>query len=124
MFSLLSLAWLKARIGAALTGVTAQAVAIALVVLAAVGGLWWLRHDARMDERHAWQLKMADARVAHQHVLLARERKSAAIAAAASQAWAQELAAAQAATTELQAKLESRTRTVCYPKDIVKALNR
>jgi len=117
---LLSGAWWAQK----LAGVTAQAIAVAVAVALVIGGIWWLRHDARMDERASWEARLTTAKL--QAVLKARERErqSQAIATQEAGVWQAMLAASEAASAEAEAKLASRARVVCYPKEIVRALNK
>jgi hypothetical protein len=122
MMALFSLAWWSQR----LTGVVTQAVGVALVVALIVGALWWLRHDARMDERAAWELRLANARVQAAATAALRERRSEAIAAARAAELAAALANATAARQDIAAEL-SKLRDgdpVIYPKALARALNR
>ena len=117
-------AFLKARALAALTGIAAQAIAGAVVVALVVGGVWWLRHDARMDERALWETRMAHARIAEQAKAASRQRASEDIAAKRRAELELERDQAQAVAADLQSKLSTRGRVIVYPKDIVKALNK
>jgi hypothetical protein len=118
---LLSGAWWAQK----LTGVTAQALAIAILAAAVIGSLWWLRHDARMDERAIWSGRLTAARLQQAVELRARERQAEAIAARKADEWAQQLSAAQSAQAEIEATLAAMKRNpVCWPKDLVRSLNK
>lgn len=121
---MMTLLALKAKAIGALSGVLAQAIAVCVMVLALFIGIWWIRHDARMDERRAWEARMATARAA-QLVIRNRQRaKSEEIAQKNASEWAQELVLSAASRRDLEDQLARRVRTVCYPKDIIKALNK
>ena len=118
------LAFLKSRIIGALTGIAAQAMVGAVVVALVVGGVWWLRHDARTDERALMNLEMANARADDSAKALARQRASEEIAAKRHAELELERDQATAVAAELHTKLSTRGRVIVYPKDIVKALNK
>ncbi len=121
MMALLSGAWWIQR----LSGVAAQAVYIVAGVCVLVLGLFWLRHDARLDERHVWELRMANARIAAGIETRRREREADAIGRRAEKDLTNELDALEAINAKLEAKLAAiPVRTVCYPKEIVRELNR
>jgi hypothetical protein len=121
MLMLLSGAWWAQRLG----GVVTQAFALALIVALIGGGLMWLRHDARMDERAAWTGRVASARLQAMTAAKVRQDRSEAIGAEAARKREGELADSEAARTRaetLLAKLKG--RVVCWPKEIVPDLNR
>lgn len=124
--------WLAQRLG----GVTVQAMAIALaaalVVGGVVGGLSWLRHDARRDERAGIDTRVAQARAAAAADALARQIESETKGRDMAAAFAVELEDARAALAEAERKLAAMAgvrltaagRVVCYPREIVGAMNR
>lgn len=113
--------WLVQR----LTGVVVQAVAATALVATLIGGLAWLRHDAVMSERAAWQVKIANARAQELLLRQRRERDAAAVGSRAEKDLLKELDASDSIINELEKKLASKpVRTVCYPKEIVQELNR
>lgn len=117
----ISLAWWVQK----LSGIGMQAVAVVLGVAIFFGAIFWLRHDARMDERAQWQLRMANARIQQAALRQKRERESLAIGMRAEKNLLEELDASSAIISELEGKLAARpARVVCYPKDVVRALNR
>jgi hypothetical protein len=121
MMALLSGAWWVQR----LSGVAAQAIYIVAGISALVLGLFWLRHDARLDERKTWELRMANARIAAGIETRRREREADAIGRRAEKDLTTELDALEAINAKLEAKLAAiPIRTVCYPRDIIKELNR
>lgn len=124
MIALLSGAWWLQK----LSGITAQAIGIAVAVAVAValviGGIWWLRHDARMDERATWETRLAQAEAKAEADARERERASEALGKERADEWAAALAASDAARAEAEAKLATRKRVIAYPKEIVEALNR
>jgi hypothetical protein len=119
--------WLWQR----LTGVGAQALAVSIAATAVValvaGGLWWLRHDARMDERMArdahWESRLANQRFQALAAQQARQRRSEEIAGQQAQAYATEIEHARSRAVELEQQLAKRPRTLAYPKDIIPRLN-
>ena len=118
---LLSLAWWTQK----LTGVAAQAIYIVAGIAVVALGLAWLRHDARLDERRTWELRMANARIAQGIETRRREREADAIGRRAERDLTNELDALEAINAKLEAKLAAiPIRTVCYPRDIIKELNR
>jgi hypothetical protein len=122
---LFSGAWWAQR----LTGITAQAVTVAVaaavMVGSIVGGLSWLRHDARSEERAGWVARLANARVQDLARLRVRERQAETIGAEKATEWAAQLSASEATRVELEAKLVAlKADPVCWPKGIVGDLNR
>lgn len=115
---------IMARITAALSGVLAQAIGAAVVVSLISGGIWWLRHDARMDERQAWKKAMSDAKAAGEATARKRETAAAKVALDALQQRTAELADSETARREAEAKLAQRQRVIAYPKDIIPSLNK
>jgi uncharacterized protein HemX len=130
--AILSLAWWLQK----LSGITAQAVGVvlllAVLVLGVVGGGWWLRHDARLDERKAWELAAAVERNKQLVLSRIREREAGAIGRRAEKDLLRELDASAAVIEERERQLAARPppkcepgkRVICYPRDIVKSLNR
>jgi hypothetical protein len=118
---LLSVAWWTQR----LSGLAAQAIGVVLVIAVVIGGLAWLRHDARLDERRASETRMANARVQQLLLRQRRERDAAAVGARAEKNLLEELDASAALINQLEAKLSTRpSRVVCYPADVARELNR
>lgn len=121
MIALLSGAWWAQK----LTGIAAQAIAVATAVALIVAGICALRHDARMDERTTWENRMVAARLQAFAAARVRDQKAQAIATQNAAVWQAQVAASEAAKQEAEAKLEAmRARVIAYPKDIVEALNR
>lgn len=125
MMALLSGAWWAQK----LAGVTAQALAVAVmaavVIGCLVGGLWWLRHDARRDERVAGQVATANARVQAMAAAAVRQRKSEAIAAQRAGDLAMALELERAALEHVEAELTAlQDDPIVYPKALARALNR
>ena len=121
----LSLAWWASRLGGVLGQTVAITAAIATIALCLAGGVRWIREDARQDERQAAAVRMANARAVQLLILQRREREASAIGSRAERALLQELDATSALLTAAEAKLASRPlRVVCYPKDVVRDLNR
>lgn len=119
--ALLSLAWWTQK----LSGIAVQAMAVVLGVALLVGGLAWLRHDARADER--LQCRMAASLASNKALVLLRrrEREATAVGARAEKNLLEELDALTTLNSNLETKLASRpTRVICYPKDVVRELNR
>ena len=124
-------AWLGSR----LSGIVAQATGIVLVAVFVFGGLglgfWWLREDARNDERNKLQTAMANARI--QQLLLRQraEHQAMAIGSRAEKDLLQELDVSDKINNELEKKLADTKakcdpigRPVCYPKNVVGELNK
>lgn len=126
MMALLSLAWWTQK----LSGVAAQAVYIVAGIAVVVLGLFWLRHDARLDERRAWDLRMANARIANGIATRKRERDSYELGNKAERALGEELDLAAAENEKLLKRIReipascNGVRPVCYPAAIIKELNR
>lgn len=118
------LATLKARVLGTLTGIAAQALAATIVVALIGGGLWWLRHDARNDERATCQADMSNAQIADLTQTVARQKESEALAVTRQAELELERDAARILADDLQGKLGPGKRRIVYPKEIVKALNR
>jgi hypothetical protein len=118
--TLLSGAWWVQK----LSGVTAKAIGVTIAVALVMGSLWWLRHDARMDERVNCVSAQDQARVADLEKALAAARASEAIARAAADKAERDFNEAAAARQVLMEAMTGRARVIVYPKDIVKALNR
>jgi hypothetical protein len=125
MIALLSGAWWAQK----LTGVTAKALGAALAVAVAVclvvGGLWWLRHDARRDERTGWAVRLSHARLQDVTKAAARQRAAEAIGRARNEEYVTALVTSEAARVELEQKLAAlKANPVCWPKGLVGDLNR
>ena len=114
---------LSARAIAWVTGIGAQAIAVAVAVALVIGGIWWLRYDARMDERRAWETRMANARVADQIKAMFRERKRQDAARKAADEAARAAELAEAAAKEAEAGLPTK-RLIVWPVDVVRAINK
>lgn len=98
---------------------------IVAVVAVVIGGLAWLRHDAVLVERAAAAARMEKARSAQLLVLRRRERDAMAVGARAEADLLRELDALTVLHNKALEELASRpSRVVCYPKDVVRALNR
>ena len=122
---LLSGAWWAQK----LTGIIPQALGIAVFLTATIGlvtgGLAWLRHDARMDERNVAAGKIASARLQEVAKLRLRERTSEAIGADQAAKFAVQLAASEGARMTLEVQLAAMKRNpVCWPKALVGDLNK
>lgn len=117
-------ALLGPRIAGWVTGIAAQAIAVAVACALIVGGLWWLRHDARMDERNAWKKAMSDAKAAGEAAARKRETAAAKVALDELQKRTTELADSETARREAEARLAQRQRVIAYPKDIIPSLNK
>ncbi len=121
-------AWLMQR----LTGIGAQAFAAAAAVGLAlsllIGGLWWLRDDARKDERTAcdahWEGRLANARIQQFAIGQARQRRSEEIAGQQAQTRAAEFERAGQRLADLERELAKRPRNGAYHKDLLPLLNR
>lgn len=125
MIALISGAWWASK----LAGVTAQAAALAVgaavVVSVVVGGLTWLRHDARMDERAGWETRVAEAKAAAEAEARKRVDASEQVAAAEAAKWLVDFKTAEAARMELETRLAAlKERPVCFTADMVGVLNR
>ncbi len=127
-------AFLSSRTPLAVAGPFAKAIAAtaaaAVIVIGIGAGLWWMRHDARMDERAAWEAKLRIARLQALERLQSRQRASEAVGQARAREAAQEQERARARIAELEWLLATRPpqpaggrRTVCYPKEIARKLN-
>jgi hypothetical protein len=127
-FAGVAAAWIMQRV----TGIGAQAFAIAAAVALAlallIGGLWWLRDDARRDERTAcdahWEGRLANARAQQFAIGQARQRRSEEIAGQHAQRQAAEMQKAAARLAELERALAKRPRNGAYHKDLLPLLNR
>ncbi len=121
MMALLSIAWW----GQKLSSVAAQAIYVVAAVACVVLGLAWIRHDAVLTERAKAAVQMEKARTAQLLALRRKERDALAIGARAEKDLLRENDLLTAENSELEAKLlRTPVRTVCYPKDIIKELNR
>ena len=126
MIALLSGAWWVQK----LTGVVAQAALLVSVIGALALGLAWLRHDARMEERASWEVKMANARAQELLLRQRREKQSYAIGARAEKDLLQELDPSDSIINGLEKKLAERAacsatgRVICYPANVTKELNK
>ncbi len=117
----LSPAWWLAK----LSGIAVQAIAVVVVVCLVIGGLAWLRHDAVLQERSAAAVAMERARTAQLLVLRRRERDAEAVGRSAEKYLLRENEALTKLNSDLEAKLLTRpSRVVCYPKEVVRTLNR
>jgi hypothetical protein len=122
---MIPLALLKARIFGALTGVAAQALMVVAIVATLALGLWWLRHDARMDERASCTADMNNAEIADLRQSLGKLRESEALALKEREAWERSLMESEGARQSLMEALQVRkVRVIVYPKAIVRALNK
>lgn len=115
-------------IPAFLTGIGARAIALAVAATIGAtllgGGIWWMRHDARMDERRAWETKMARAKAAEAATAAENARKASEVAAAERAALESELALAHEAVESIGKQLAGAPRTIAYPRAIIPELNR
>lgn len=110
----------------------AQALAVAAVagtvVTAIAGGIAWLRHDARADERAQCTLEQASARAAAERTLTERLAASERIAREKLAERQRMLDEAQVEAAALQAVLNAipppEKNRVCYPKDLARSLNK
>lgn len=119
--ALLSLGWWTQK----LSGIAMQAVAVVLGVALLVGGLFWLRHDARLDERNSWQLRMANARIQQLALRQKRERDAMAIGSRAEKNLVEEIDVLTLQNSKLEAELLKKpVRPVVWPRVMVKELNR
>jgi len=126
------IALLWARVVAGVTGPLAQAAGVAIVVGALVsaitGGLFWLRSDAARDERAQCSLEQAQAKSAAEATLLERLAAAERIAREKLQERQRMLDEAQVERDALQATLDAlpppERNRVCYPKDLVRSLNK
>lgn len=125
---MIALAW--AKVAGWLGGVGAQAIAGAVALALIVGGVWWLRMDARWDERAHWERRQLAARLADQMKLRARKAAQDVVAAKAAEALRNELELARQQVGELEAKLSARPdvkdgkRVVVFPADMIGAINK
>lgn len=121
MMAILSLAWWAQK----LSGVAVQAIAIVASIAVLVLGLFWLRHDAVLQERAKAAVQMERARTAQLLTLRRKERDAQAVGSRAEKALLEELDVLTGENAKLEAKLlKSPVRTVCYPKHIIGDLNR
>ncbi|KAB2937408.1 hypothetical protein [Hyphomicrobium sp.] len=97
--------------------------AVALGILASLGGVTWLRRDAAADAISAYQREIANARLQQVAIRQARQRQSEAVSAARAAELAEELDRAAARIADLERQLRERPRTVCYPKEVARRLN-
>lgn len=125
----------KARAVAAIGAPILQALSLALVagvVMIGIGvAVHELRDDARRDERAVCTANMQQARIAQ--LLLRNRLRSQAeyMAQQSATEHAQELAISEAGRRQAEEALErlrpspmQKARTVCYPKEIIEALNK
>jgi hypothetical protein len=120
--ALLSLAFWKTKAVAWLGGVAAQAIAVIVAVVLVAGGLWWLRADARDDER---ALCDAENLVAENTALRAMQKRVTAAEKIAAEYRALIAAGNMAARTrigELEATLARKPRNVCYSAEVARRL--
>jgi hypothetical protein len=115
--------WLQKLSGVGVKAIAAAAAVVVATILI-VGGVAWLRHDARSDERAQCNAEAANARIRAHAALQARQRRSEQIAAARAEVLARELDVAARRLSELEGALAARPRTLCYPKQIIDRLNR
>jgi hypothetical protein len=129
MIALLSGAWWLQK----LSGIAAQAVAIvtvAVIIFVGLGlGFWWLREDARQEERAKMATQMANARV--QQLLLRQraEKQATAIGARAEKDLLQELDVSEGIINGLEKKLADHQcnpqgRVICFPRKVAQELNK
>lgn len=128
MMQLLSLAWWTSRIaGPAGQALVAAAVA-GTIVTSIVGGLAWLRHDARSDERAQCNLEQTRALNKAEATLLERLATSERVAREQLAERQRQLDQSQVEAAALQATLDAmpppEKSRVCYPKALVRSLNK
>jgi hypothetical protein len=121
MMAFLSMAWWIQK----LSGIAAQAIYAVVAIAVVIGGLFWIRHDARLDERNSWQLRMANARIQQLALRQKRERDAMAIGSRAEKNLVEELDVLTAQNAKLEAELLKKpVRPVVWPREMVKELNR
>lgn len=121
---ILSAAWWTQKA----TSVPIMALAIvALIsagVMSAAGGLWWLRDNAKAEERQACALAQATAKNDAEAELRKRVRAAEEAAVRNRNALVAEIQAARERAEELEVALATVPKTqICYPKDIARRLN-
>jgi hypothetical protein len=117
-------AWFASRLAGPLAQAIAAASAVLVLVTAIVLGLAWVRNDARQDERAALELKQHRAQALEMAKAWNRQARAQQLAAQAQEAYAAELGFAQVRIEDLEQRLATRARVVCYPKNIVRTLNK
>lgn len=121
---ILSAAWWTQKA----TSVPIMALAIVALlstcVLSAAGGLWWLRDNAKAEERQACALAQATAKNDAEAELRKRVRAAEEAGVRNRNALVAEIQAARERAEELEVALTKVPKTqICYPKDIARRLN-
>lgn len=111
------------------TSVPIMALAIVAVLstglLSACGGLWWLRDNAKAEERQACALAQANAKNDAEAALRKRVKAAEDAGIIARNALVAEIQAARERAEQLEIALASTPKTtVCYPKEVARRLNR
>lgn len=128
MIAILSWAWWAQKLSGPVVQAVATAIVAGTIITSIVGGLAWLRSDARSDERAQCTLESATAQAAAEKQ--ANERLAAAerVAREKLQERQRMLDEAQVERDALQATLDAlpppERNRVCYPKDLVRSLNK
>lgn len=122
---LLSAAWWTQKA----TSVPIMALAIVALlstcVLSACSGLWWLRDNAKAEERQACALAQVTAQNDAEAKMRARAKAAENAGIVARNALVAEIQAARERAEQLEIALAGTPKTtICYPKDIARRLNR
>lgn len=122
---ILSAAWWTQK--ATSVPIVALAVAgiISACVVSAAGGLWWLRDNAKEEERQACALAQANAKNDAEAEIRKRVRAAEEAGIRNRNALVAEIQAARERAEQLEVALATVPKTtICYPKDIARRLNR
>ena len=97
---------------------------ISAALVSAAGGLWWLRDNAKEEERQACALAQATAKNDAEAELRKRVRAAEEAGVRNRNALVAEIQAARERAEELEVALAKvPTAQICYPKDIARRLN-
>jgi hypothetical protein len=122
------LALIPGRVLAALTGIGAKAIALAVcatIIFGGIGyGLWWIRNDGYQDGRREIQAEMDRAAAIERAQASKKAREAAEVAAAERAALESELAVSHEAVERIGKVLALTPRKPVYPKAIIPELNR
>lgn len=98
---------------------------ISAALVSAAGGLWWLRDNAKEEERQACALAQANAKNDAEAALRKRVKAAEDAGIIARNALVAEIQAARERAEQLEIALASTPKTtVCYPKEVARRLNR
>lgn len=106
----------------AIAGVIAASLAIGIMSL--IGAAVWLRHEGATAERAKCTAEWATAKIEADKEFAARARASEERSARYRRELIEELENQRIRTEELEIALLAQPKTICYPKDIARRLNK